>query len=152
VGTAWVGVVGAVAGVLVGTVLGHMLTSRREDKRQWLVDRRHAYADLLRAYDDVINRLGSGVYFRLRREPLAKDFWDQYAIALQRLEEVKGLVGLLAPAHVQQVVTAMNDQAIQLSKLLLMSATEPDDLRRGEQETSRARDTLLDALRADLDV
>lgn len=160
VDTAWIGIVGTTLGAVIG-VGGSLLTqgraersrTRREDERQWLADRREAYAallDALRAWEQAAAEHESG-------DVVVDSEAMQVAIAKMwrlRREFVRATqtIQLLAPDSVRRA--AQDAQAVTEDWLsdIVLGSVSADQITAERQVADKARRELVAAMRADLGV
>ena len=156
-----------IGGTLVAQWLaGHRENEReqrrwqREEQRQWLVDRREAYAALhaaVESWDDLLESAWDEFADNGRR--VLEDFDAREHVCQRRFDEARGLVDLLAPEAVRRVVGITNDHLVGFGwflrghEMLLRDAVSPvakiGELR---DVASKSERDLLDRLREDLGV
>jgi hypothetical protein len=163
---AWIGAVSAVAGAVVGVTCGALLShhlaaqreaeqarrrERREEERQWLVDRRMAYADFASIGMSWRREL-SRALFKLdkpRVSPsLEPTFWPEVEQLMHQLERAIGLIYLLAPEAIAQSAQRFAWQLKGLSSELFREIAASENF----DKAVAAEKELIQMMRDDLGV
>jgi hypothetical protein len=125
---------------------------KREDERQWLVDRREAYAGLhaaVEAWHDVL--LDSWSAWKVRGR-VDDDFRERLASVRREFGAPRGLVDLLAPEHVRAQVRKVYVRMRYFGLLLQADDTTRDDADANWTRLLQTEQELLRRLREDLGI
>jgi hypothetical protein len=167
VDAAWIGFLGTALGVGV-TLLTQWLTGRRErereqarwrreDQRQWLVDRRAAYASLHAALTAWQSEAVSVCWHLRGHVATPEELQDRLDACEERYDGASGLVDLLAPEAVRAASRSASRDWQSFFAMAIREASESFGLTDEQADSSfdRARESterLLQRMREDLRV